>query len=263
MDDFKTLTLTRDGAIATVRLNRPGMHNRFDDSLHTEITAAFAGLSADPDVRAIVLASTGPIFAGGADFEFTRSVHDDPVLAARVIEDGKQILRALLGVPQPIVVALHGDVAGIGCTIVLGCDMIVASRTARLLDPHVRLGLAAGDGACLMWPMSAGLLRAKRHLLTGDPLSAEDAHALGIVSDLVDSPDAALPAAIELAHRAAALPPLAVQGTKKVLNNLLSMRASEIVELGFMHSAATLRSDDLLEAISAFTEHRPGRYVGR
>jgi enoyl-CoA hydratase len=262
MDKVDTLEISHDGAVGVIRLTRPELHNRFDDSLHMEVTSALSSLARDRSVRAIVLASTGKMFAGGADFDLTRACNKDPALARRVIDDGKRIIAALIDTPQPIVVALHGDVVGVACTIVLGCDLIVAARSVRLLDPHVKIGLAAGDGACLMWPMSAGMQRAKRHLLTGDPITAEEAYGLGLVSDLVDTPDAVFPAALALAGQVASLPPLAVQGTKAVLNNLMRLRAAEIVEMGFMHSQATIGSQDLLEAIDAFTERRPGIYQG-
>ena len=114
-----------------------------------------------------------------------------------------------------------------------------------------------------MWPAAAGLLRAKRYLLTGDRLSAEDAWAMGLVTDLVDGPDEVLPAARALAARMAALPPLAVQGTKRALNRVLQARAGEVLDLSFALEAASMASDDLAEAIAAFKERRAPKYQGR
>jgi enoyl-CoA hydratase len=108
-----------------------------------------------------------------------------------------------------------------------------------------------------------GLLRAKRYLLTGDRLPAEEAYRFGLVTDLVDEPDDALPAARALAARLAALPPLAVQGTKRALANVMRARASEVVDFAFALEIASAASDDLLEAIAAFKERRPGVYQGR
>jgi enoyl-CoA hydratase len=114
-----------------------------------------------------------------------------------------------------------------------------------------------------VWPAAAGLMRAKRHLLTGDRLGAEDAYAMGLVTDLVDGPDDVLPAARALADRLAGLPPLAVQGTKRALNRLAKARAAEVVEVSFAYEGFSLGSADLLEAVNAFKERRPGRYEGR
>jgi enoyl-CoA hydratase len=114
-----------------------------------------------------------------------------------------------------------------------------------------------------MWPATAGILRARRHLLTGDPLDAEAAHALGLVTDLVDEPEEVLGVATELAERIAALPPLAVQLTKRALVRGLLQRAGEVFDLGLAYEQATLGSDDLLEGIAAIKERRPGSFTGR
>jgi enoyl-CoA hydratase len=145
--------------------------------------------------------------------------------------------------------------------MVLGCDAVVASHTATFLaDPHVVVGLAAGDGGCLVWPQSMGMLRAKRYLLTGDRLSAEDARTFGLVTDIVDEPSEVLPAARALADRIAALPPLAVQHTKRALNNVMRARAAEVLDVAMAYETVTVQSKDIQEAIAAAKEGRSGVY---
>jgi len=151
---------------------------------------------------------------------------------------------------------------GLGATVALACDAVVAARGASLADTHVNVGLVAGDGGCLFWPASAGMLRARRHLLTGDPLDAETAFQLGMVTDLVDSPAEVRPAALQIAERISRLPPLAVQGTKRALNRLSQQRAGEVVDLSLAYEEQTLASSDLLEGIAAFRERREPRYTG-
>jgi enoyl-CoA hydratase len=112
---------------------------------------------------------------------------------------------------------------------------------------------------CVMWPQITGILRAKRYLLTGDLLPAEVAETMGLVTDLVDGPDDALPYARGIARRIAALPPMAVRGTKQALSRIMQQRAGEVLELAVALEAMTLASDDLLEAIAAFKERRPGK----
>lgn len=260
---FTTLSVSQAGGVAEITLSRPEILNRFDDALHQELTAALVDLRAQPDVRAIVLASTGKVFSAGGDFELMRSAHDDIIERCRIIDDGRRLLDTLLDVPQPVVVALHGAAIGVGATVVLACDVIVAARNTEISDPHVAVGLVAGDGGCVVWPQSVGMLTARRHLLTGDPMTAERAYQLGMVTDLVEAPEDVLPAARALADRIAALPPLAVQGTKRALNKVSQQRAGEVVDLSFAHEATSLASADLLEAIDAFRERRPGRYQGR
>ena len=138
----------------------------------------------------------------------------------------------------------------------------MAAPGVGLSDPHVAVGLVAGDGGCVVWPATGGMLRAQRHLLTGDRLTAEDAYTLGLVTDLVSTPADVLPAARSLAQRIASLPPLAVQGTKRALNRSLQHRAGEVLDLSFALEALSLTSDDLLEAISAFQAKRQPSYRG-
>ena len=152
---------------------------------------------------------------------------------------------------------------GLGATVVMAADAVVASRNAGLADSHVVIGLAAGDGGAIVWPASTGLIRAKRHLLTGDRLSAEEAHVLGVVTDLVDAPGDVLGAALALARRMAALPPLAVQRTKRALHHAMVRNIAAEVDVGLAHEDVTLASDDVLEALAAFKERRPATYKGR
>ena len=263
MSGSTTLTIERDGAVATITLTRPELLNRFDSALHADFTAAIGELAADADVRAVVLASTGKVFSAGGDFELMREAHDDPAVRRALVDEAQRLLNGLIGLPQPIVAAMHGAAIGLGATVVLSCDAVVAARGASLADTHVNVGLVAGDGGCVVWPAAVGMLRARRHLLTGDPLDAETAFTLGLVTDLVDSADEVLPASTKLAKRIAALPPLAVQLTKRALTRALRQRAGEVFELSLSYEEATLASDDLLEGIAAIKERRPGNFTGR
>jgi enoyl-CoA hydratase len=263
MSSFQTLTLDVDEHVAVITLSRPELMNRVDDALHAELTDVLVQLRRTPDVRAAVLASTGRVFSAGGDFDLMRAANGDAATRRRIVDDGRRLIDALLTLPQPLVVALHGAAIGLGATVALAGDAVVACKGASLADPHVSVGLVAGDGGCLVWPMAAGMLRARRHLLTGDPIDAEQAYVFGLVTDLVDTREEVLPAARELAGRIARLPPLAVQGTKRALNRVSQQRAGEVVDLSFAYEETTLASEDLLEAITSFQEGRPGSYQGR
>jgi enoyl-CoA hydratase len=257
------LEITREGAVAVVTLTRPELMNRIDAQAHVQLTQEFRALATETEIRTVVLASTGKVFSAGGDFQLMQEAHDDPVRRREVVDDARALLGALLGLPQPIIAAMQGAAIGLGATIVLGCDGVVAARKAELADSHVALGLVAGDGGAVLWPATAGILRARRQLLTGDPLSAELAFTLGLVTDLVDEPEDVVPAALAIAQRIAALPPLGVQLTKRALVRGLLQRAGEVLDLGLAYEEATLASDDLLEAIAAFKERRPGNFTGR
>lgn len=257
------LTLAVSGGIAEILLVRPELMNRFDPQLHHELVETLTLVGADPDVRCVVLGSTGRAFSAGGDFALMEAAHADAVLRSEIVDDGRRLVQSFLDLPQPVVVAVQGAAIGLGATVALLCDVIVAARGAQLADTHVQIGLVAGDGGCLVWPQSVGMARARRHLLTGDPLDAETAWQLGLVTDLVDTPDEALPAARAIAKRIAALAPLAVQGTKRALNHVTQQRADEVVDLAFDLEATTLASDDLLEGIASFKDRRPPAYTGR
>jgi enoyl-CoA hydratase len=180
-------------------------------------------------------------------------------------ESGKlarPLFMALADCPLPIVTALHGDSVGLGTTLVLCTDAVVAARTAHISDPHIVIGLAAGDGGGVVWPQTAGMLLAKRYLLTGDRIPAEVALTMGLVTDLVDTADQALPAARALAQRIAALPPRAVQATKRMLSNALRHRIEETFDFGLALELETMGTQDLVEAVRAFKEKRTPKYTG-
>jgi len=259
----ETLSFAIDGPVGEITLTRPELLNRFDVALHRDFTELLLELRGRRDLRAVVLASTGKCFSAGGDFDLMLAARADIDVRTNLMDEGRLMFRLLADLALPVVVAMQGDAIGLGATVALSCDAIVASRTAAISDPHVAVGLVAGDGGCVVWPAAVGMLRAKRYLLTGDRLTAEEGWAIGLVTDLVDGPDDALPAARALAARIAALPPLAVQGTKRALNRIVQQRAGEVLDLSFALEGDSMASDDLAEAIAAFKERREPKYQGR
>jgi len=262
MTDFDTLRLERAGDVATLTLCRPELLNRVDQLAHRELMLAFRELQEMSGLRAVLFAAEGRVFSAGGDFDFMRQANADLKVRVEMIQEAQQVVQAMLDVSPPIVVALHGDAIGLGATLVLAADAVVTHAAVRIADPHVAIGLVAGDGGCLVWPQAIGMMRAKRHLLTGDPITGDDAYRAGLVSDLVER-DAVADAARALVERLAALPPLAVQGTKRALNEVLRHRFAEVMPISLAHELTSLGSDDLREAIAAFKERRTPTYAGR
>jgi len=254
---------TTPSGVCEITLNRPDVFNRFDNLLQLQMGSLLADASDDPAVRVVVIASTGKVFSAGGDFALMQAAHDDAQVRRDTVDAGRQLLRAFRELDKPVIAAVQGAAIGLGATVALLCDVIVAARKVKLADTHVQLGLVAGDGGCLVWPQAVGMPRARRHLLTGDPLDAGMAWQLGLVTDLVHEPGDVLPFARAIAERIAALPPLAVQGTKRALNHVTAQRADEVVDLAFELEDRTLVSDDLLEGIASFRENRPGVFRGR
>jgi enoyl-CoA hydratase len=260
---FETLRVETSDLVATITLARPDLLNRFDALQEREFVEALLEVGNDPDTRAVVLLAEGRAFSAGGDFDLMLTVQADPYARQQLLEGARRLGAALLGLPQPLVVGVQGAAIGLGATVALAADVVVASRNAVLADTHVAVGLVAGDGGALYWPQSAGMLRARRHLLTGDPLGAEQAHGYGLVTDLVDDPEDVAAASRDIASRIAALAPLAVQGTKRALNQMTRAFAAMVSETALVSEGVTLASEDLVEAVSAFREKRPGNYTGR
>lgn len=262
-DGARALTVSVTDDVWEITLTRPDLLNRFDEVLEAELTGVWRALAADPQARCAVLLSQGKVFSAGGDFDLIMAAHESTTERLAAVERARGMLAALLDLPVPLVVGLQGAAIGLGATIALAGDAVVASRNAKIADTHVAVGIAAGDGGVLFWPQAAGMLRARRYLLTGDALGAEEAHRFGLVTDLVDDPTEVAPAALALAARIAALPPMAVRSTKRALNQLTRQRAGEVVEVGLAAEFATLGSSDLAAAVTAFREKRPAVFTGQ
>jgi enoyl-CoA hydratase len=262
MTQYKTIDVSAGDGVAEIILARPEQLNAIDEDVRPELIHALTEMGFTDGIRAIIIGAQGKVFSAGGDLEMMKRRNGDPAGAEKGSLDGRQLLRTIFDVPLPIIAAVQGHAVGLGSTIALSCDVVVASRGARIMDSHVKIGLVAGDGGAVVWPPSIGLIRTKRHLLFGDPVLAEDGYAIGMVSDLVETPEDVMPMARQLARRLAALPPLAVQGTKRTLNAALAQQSTGVLDIGLMLELGTMQSKDLLEAIDAFENKRQGIFTG-
>ncbi|HUE30387.1 MAG TPA: enoyl-CoA hydratase-related protein, partial [Verrucomicrobiae bacterium] len=219
-EDFTTLELERVGHVLRVVIHHPSSAlNAVDDRLHHDLTTLFAGLKRETEARAVVLTGRGRAFSAGGDFAWFPALQEPGRLEA-LRRDAKQLVWDLLDVEVPIVAAVNGHAMGLGASIALLCDVIFMADTATIGDPHVRVGIVAGDGGAAIWPLALGPARAKEYLLTGDPLTAAEAERIGLVNHVV--PAAELDAqAMAFAVRLAAGAPLAVRYTKLAVNKLV------------------------------------------
>ncbi|MET0545084.1 MAG: enoyl-CoA hydratase/isomerase family protein [Caulobacterales bacterium] len=259
---YETIETKLDGWIFEIILNQPQSHNGIGYVMHHELKEAFLSVRDMPEVRAVVFGSTGKSFSAGGDFELMLAHHVDHEKRRAMEPEARELIMSVGDCPIPVVTAVQGDAVGLGATLLLATDAVVASKTVRISDPHVVVGLVAGDGGCVVWPLSTSFLRAKRYLLTGDRIKAEDALAMGLVTDLVEAPEDALPAARALAARIAAQPPLAVKGTKRAFNQIFRQRMDAVFDFGLSLEMETFTTNDMVEAISAFREKRPPKYNG-
>ena len=182
---METIRLERDGDVLIATIDHPDSAlNAVDARLHHELGELFRTLKQESTARAIVLTAAGKAFSAGGDMAwFPKLRTTDATHALR--REGKQMIWDLLDVEVPIVCGLNGSAVGLGASIALLCDVIVMADDAELVDPHVNVGLVAGDGGAAIWPLLLGPLAAKRHLMLGDPLTAADAVRLGVAVEVV------------------------------------------------------------------------------
>lgn len=261
--EFKNITYVEDGHVATLTFNRPEILNSMDEVMTNEIVSVIERLRRPKNIRALVIASTGRCFSAGGNFDEILHLIDDYDARMDAYDNGRRVIHGMAEIAMPVIVALQGDVYGLGTSLALSGDIIVASRNVRIGDPHVKVGLVAGDGGTLVWPAAFGLLKSKRHLLTGDPIGAEEAHRLGAVSELVDEPDEVLPLAQALAAKIVALAPLAVQYTKRALNHTMQRAALDHFEFAMALEQYAMTSEDLKEALAAIKAKRKPEFQNR
>ncbi|MFE4678255.1 enoyl-CoA hydratase/isomerase family protein [Streptomyces sp. NPDC056723] len=216
--DYQNLTFHREGHVLTVELSRPDDYNAVNLDLHGELARVFAQIRKDEDVRAVVLTGQGKAFSAGGNVLKGERPKAGPVLDY-FFKDARKLVTDLLEVPQPVIAAINGPAVGLGATLALLCDITLMSNTAMISDPHVVVGVVAGDGGLIAWPWLVGMSRAKEYLLTGDKLSAAEAERVGLVNRVVE-PERLLEEAQALAGRLAGLPVRAIQGTKGALNRI-------------------------------------------
>ncbi|HEY8516492.1 MAG TPA: enoyl-CoA hydratase-related protein [Candidatus Binatia bacterium] len=259
---FTSLKTERIGDVLRVTIANPrNPLNAVDEQLHEELATLFRVLRRESRARAVLLTGEGRAFSAGGDFAWFPKFQDPATLEA-VRRDGKQMIWDLLDVELPIVAAVNGPAIGLGASIALLCDVIFAAESATFADPHVRVGIVAGDGGVAIWPLALGPARAKQYLLTGDAVPAAEAERIGLVNFVVPAEELQQ-RALEFAHRLAAGAPLAVRYTKLAVNKLLKDALNVAFDTSTALELVTFRSEDHREALAALREKRPPRFTGR
>ena len=237
------LIVETDGPVRTVVINRPAELNAVNRSLHAALAGVWRQLAADRDARVVVLTGAGRAFSAGGDLDWITTFLDDPAARDESLREGAEIIDEMLRFPLPVIAAVNGAAVGLGCSVAVLCDIVLMADTAHLADPHVAVGLVAGDGGAAFWPLLTPILRSREYLYTGDRIPAATAVELGLASRTT-APADLLPEARRLAARLAALPGDALQGTKRVVNLHLAQALRGAVQAGFAAEAVTMRSDE-------------------
>ncbi|MCU1481254.1 MAG: putative enoyl-CoA hydratase [Subtercola sp.] len=252
----------REGVL-TITLNRPEVANAINPDQRNTIIRLIESAGADPDVRAVVLASTGKHFCAGADVQGVKPGTQNHVgeTMQRLLLGAQRLITSVLDCPKPVIASVQGAAAGMGAHLAYAADLIVASETARFIESFVTRGLVVDTAGAYLLPRRIGIQRAKELALLGEPLSAIEARGLGLVNRVVPLDDL-VPATAELAGRLAVLPTTALSMTKRLLNSSLDQSRSDSLLAEAMAQELNGHSLDAAEGIAAFKEHRQPEYRG-
>lgn len=258
---YKTILIEhRDHGVVLATLNRPERLNAVNRWMHYELAKLSYDAASDPSVKALVVTGAGRGFCSGGDFGGGLG-EEPPPQAPPMMQEAIQIIENLLDCPKPTISAVNGYAMGLGANFALLCDVVVASTTAVFADTHVKMGIGAGDGGQVIWPLLMGPNRAKYYLMTGDMVKADEAEQLGLVNFVVE-PDDLLPKALGIAERLAKGPSMAIAASKVPLNRWIKSMVQQIMPLSLAMEDACFASDDAAEAGRAFVEKREPKFTG-
>jgi enoyl-CoA hydratase len=243
------LVVTAEGPIRLIELNRPEQRNAASEGLHTALAGIWDRLAADEAVRAVVLTGRGRAFSAGGDFQVMTRVQRDEAFRDQNIAEARRIITGMVRCPVPVIAAVNGPAVGLGCSLALLSDMVLMAEGAYLADPHVQVGLVAGDGGAMVLPLIVGLARARELLFLGSRVGAEEAVRLGLANRVVPG-DKLLDEAMDVARRLAALPVTALRGTKRAVNLHLEQAMSVVMEAALEAERDSMHSPEHVAVVA-------------
>jgi enoyl-CoA hydratase len=259
--DYESLELDWPAPhVLRVMMNRPPM-NSLNFTMHREISSIWTLIDADPEVSAVVLGGHGRAYSAGGDFDMVQRILDDSDFRMQMWKEGRALVTNMLECNKPIVSAIGGAAAGGGLATALMADVSVAGRTAKLVDGHTTLGVAADDHAVAIWPLLCGMAKAKYYLMTSDAISGEEAERIGLVSFCVDD-DQVDARALEIAVKLSRGAPAAIRWTKLSLNNWIRA-AWPSFEASLAFGILGFTGPEAREGLAALREKRPPEFEQR
>ena len=256
---YPNLELDRPApGVLRLTLRAPGRLNAVSGAMHGELAAVWRTIGDDDATRAVIVRGADGAFSAGGDLELVEEIAKDAEARRRVFHEARDLVYDIVSCPKPIVSAMTGPAVGAGLAVGLLADVSIATPSARIVDGHTRLGVAAGDHAVLVWPLLCGLAKAKYHLLLCEPLDGVEAERIGLVSLCVpeeELEERALAIATRLAQGAQS----AIQHTKLALNNWLRL-AGPAFDTSLALEFLDLAGPDVREGVAAVREKRPPRF---
>ncbi len=258
---YEHLNVAKHDRVVTVTLNRPEIRNAIDAGLHAELGRIFIDLDRDDDCDVAILTGAGGYFCGGGDLNWVLSLHGDPAKSSAAIRTDRRIQNAMLDLEKPIIAKVRGPAIGLGCSLALFCDFVYATPQATFADPHVSVGLVAGDGGAVIWPQLIGYARARRYLLTGDPIRGAEAARIGLITEAVEDEDLDREVA-DLAARLRAGATYAIKWTKSSINAGLKVTANAIIDrAGALENMSQMTNDNRI-GLQAFLSKEQPKFTG-
>lgn len=253
--DYKQLLFERhENGILLITLNRPEKYNATDEGMHTELSRVWTDVSDDPETRVAVVTGAGKAFSAGGDLGMVQRMVGDHERAAHMLTEVSNLVYNMINCEKPVISAINGVAVGAGLVVALLADISICAEDARLGDGHVKLGVAAGDHAAILWPLLSGLAKARYYLLTGEMLTGAEAERLGMVSKALPR-DKVLEEAFRVAETLATGSQLAIRWTKRALNSWLKT-ASPIFDQSVAYELLCFMGPDVVEGVAALREKR-------
>jgi 2-(1,2-epoxy-1,2-dihydrophenyl)acetyl-CoA isomerase len=264
MSTYETLEIRRDGAVSTVILDRPQALNAWSEQLAEELRDAVERLAHDEAVRCVTLTGRGRAFSAGADVKagFPPTAAGHPDIHTRLVEVHHPIIMGVREMPKPVIAAVNGPAAGIGCSLALACDLVLAAESAYLMLAFVRIGLAPDGGASAFVHVRAGFGRGLEMALLGEPIPARKALDWGLVNRVVADADLQDSAAA-LASQLADGPTRAYAATKREFNALAYRELRQQLALEADEQQVLAATHDHAEGLAAFADKRSAAFTGR
>jgi enoyl-CoA hydratase len=239
-------------------LDAPGL-NSVGPQMHRDLADIWPELETDPDVRTVLVYGAGKAFSSGGNFDLLEEMIDEYDSRIRIMREARDLVLNLVKFSKPVVSAVWGPAVGAGLVVAMLADISVVGRTAKIIDGHTRLGVAAGDHAAICWPLLVGMAKAKYYLLTCEPLLGEEAERIGLVSKCVDD-DQVLAEATRIATDLAQGAPTAIRWTKYSLNHWYRM-AQPGFEASLGLEFIGFGGPEVREGLASHREKRPPQFV--
>jgi enoyl-CoA hydratase len=258
-EDYEQLTFERrPNGVLLITMDRPEKYNAADERMHGELARVWTDVSADPETRVAVVTGAGKAFSAGGDLGMVERMMGDHDRVSHMLSEMSDLVYNIINCEKPVVSAINGVAVGAGTVVALLADISICAQDAKIGDGHVKLGVAAGDHAAIIWPLLAGMAKARYYLLTGEMIDGAEAERIGLVSKALPREEV-LPEALRVAETLATGAQPAIRLTKRALNGWLRM-AGPIFDQSAAYEMLTFLGPDVVEGAAALREKRAPRF---